>query len=225
MSEAGSTTDQPKKILVVDDHDLILNGTIVLIQREYPDAKIVTEKSAQNVLETIATLQPDLVVLDLFLPPTPTEAAQSDTGIQLIKEILARYPTLNIAIQSSRPNVLVRIKSDIDKHMGGFTVIDKAISGEDMILRVKWALQGVTHTRELRHGKGIDVKPEWLPILNLAFQEGLQDKEIARRMNLAERTVRNYWNKLQDALGVYPDEHKNLRIATEIRAREEGLID
>jgi hypothetical protein len=37
--------------------------------------------------------------------------------------------------------------------------------------------------------------------------------------------VRHYWNKVQDALGVYPDEGKNIRIQTQIRAREEGLID
>lgn len=77
--------------------------------------------------------------------------------------------------------------------------------------------------RELR--TGLTIKPEWLQVLRLAFQDGLQDKAIAEQMNVAERTVRHYWNKVQDALGVYPDPGKNIRIQTEIRAREEGLID
>ncbi|MEO1352887.1 MAG: LuxR C-terminal-related transcriptional regulator, partial [Cyanobacteria bacterium J06635_15] len=68
-------------------------------------------------------------------------------------------------------------------------------------------------------------RPEWLEVLQLAFREGLQDKAIAEKMSISERTVRHYWTKVQDALGVYPNAGKNIRIQTEIRSREEGLID
>jgi DNA-binding NarL/FixJ family response regulator len=64
-----------------------------------------------------------------------------------------------------------------------------------------------------------------MEVLRLAFKEGLMDKAIADEMKVAERTVRHYWTKVQDALGVYPEAGKNIRIQTEIRAREEGLID
>jgi DNA-binding NarL/FixJ family response regulator len=68
-----------------------------------------------------------------------------------------------------------------------------------------------------------------LEVLRLAFEEGLQDKAIAQRMCVAERTVRHYWTKIQDVLGIYPEdskqEGKNIRIETEIRARQAGLID
>jgi DNA-binding NarL/FixJ family response regulator len=93
-----------------------------------------------------------------------------------------------------------------------------------MLDKVAWALQGIIYTpKDMR--TVLEVKPEWLKVLQLAFQEGLQDKAIAERMNVSERTVRHYWTKVQDALGVYPDPGKNIRIQTEIRAREEGLID
>ena len=72
---------------------------------------------------------------------------------------------------------------------------------------------------------GIEVKPEWLEVLKLAFKDGLQDKAIAEQMNVSERTVRHYWTKIQDVLEVYPDEGKNVRIQTEIYARQVGLID
>ena len=61
--------------------------------------------------------------------------------------------------------------------------------------------------------------------LTLAFEEGLQDKAIAESMSISERMVRHYWSKLQDALNIYPEEGKNIRIQTEMRARAEGLID
>jgi len=86
------------------------------------------------------------------------------------------------------------------------------------------ALKGVTHTKDLKMPRG-EIKPEWLEVLNLAFEEELEDKGIADRMNLSLRTVRHYWTKVQDVLGIYPEDGKSLRIQTEKRAREEGFID
>ena len=49
-------------------------------------------------------------------------------------------------------------------------------------------------------------------------------------MNIAERTLRHYWTKIQDVLEIYPEADKkkdvrNLRILTQIRARKKGLMD
>jgi DNA-binding NarL/FixJ family response regulator len=49
-------------------------------------------------------------------------------------------------------------------------------------------------------------------VLSLAFEKGLQDKYIAEEMYVSERMVRHYWSKLQDALKVYREEGKNIRI-------------
>ncbi|GAA6615139.1 cysteine peptidase family C39 domain-containing protein [Scytonema sp. NUACC26] len=129
-------------------------------------------------------------------------------------------------VQSAHARTLVRIRPDIDTHKGGFTVADKSLSSKEMLIRVDWALQGLTHTKDIKgiHG-GLEIKPEWLKVLTLAFEQGLQDKALAEKMCVSERMVRHYWNKLQDALNVYPEEGKNIRIQTEMRAREEGLID
>ena len=95
-----------------------------------------------------------------------------------------------------------------------------------MLTRVDWALQGLTHTKDIKGiHSGLEIKPEWLQVLNLAFEQGLQDKVIAKNMCISERMVRHYWSKLQDALSIYPEEGKNIRIQTEIKARAAGLID
>jgi DNA-binding NarL/FixJ family response regulator len=137
---------------------------------------------------------------------------------------MKNYPTLNLVVQSSYVKALVRIKPDMDAHEGGFTVADKGLSSQEMLKRIDLALKGVTHTKDLKMPSG-EVKPEWLEVLNLAFEEGLEDKVIAERMRIAPRTVRHYWTKVQDVLGVYPEDGKSLRIQTEKRAREEGFID
>lgn len=93
-----------------------------------------------------------------------------------------------------------------------------------MLKLVDWALKGINYTpKEMR--TRLELKHEWLDVLKLAFDEGLQDKAIAERINVTESSVRNYWRKLQDVLEVYPQEGKNMRIETIQRARQEGLLD
>lgn len=214
------------KILVIDDHESVLGGTLDVLRRQYPNVEILTAQNAQDAQEQVEKFQPALVVMDLSIPEKPGTPARTDTGIQLLRSLMKNYPTLNLVVQSAHVRTLVRIRPEIDAHKGGFTVADKSLSSKEMLTRVNWALQGLTHTKDIKGmHSGLEVKPEWLTVLTLAFQEGLQDKAIAERMRVSERMVRNYWTKAQDVLGVYPEEGKNVRIQTEMRAREEGLID
>ena len=216
-----------RKILVVDDHELMLDGTLDVLRKQYPEAEIITVQTAQDALHQVQNSQPDLAVVDLSIPEKPGMTAQIDTGIQLLEKLMKIYPFLNLMVQSSYVKALVRIRHDIDNHQGGFVVADKGLSKKEMLTRVNLALQLATHTKDL--GRKIEVKPEWVEVLRLAFEEGLTDRAIADRMIVAERTVRNYWTKVQDVLGIYPEDSKkdgkNIRIETEIRARVEGLIN
>lgn len=214
------------KILVIDDHELVIGGTIDILQKHYPNAEIVTAQTAQDTLKQIENFSPDVIVMDLSIPEQTGENARTDVGLQLLKKLMKKYPEINFVVQSAHARTLVRIKQEIDSHKGGFTVADKSLSRQEMLTRVNWALQGLTHTKDIKSIQvGLEFKPEWLKVLELAFQEGLQDKAIADRLNVSERMVRHYWNKVQDTLNVYPEEGKNIRIQTEMRAREEGLID
>ena len=212
------------RILVIDDHTMVLGGTTTALKTHYPDAELYTAQNAQQGLEQVKVINPDVIIIDLSMPEKIGEVAKVDTGIQLLRQIMNDYPHLNIVVQSAHVKSLIRIKSAIAGHEGGFTIADKGLSMQEMLTKVDWAMQGVVFTpKEMRNG--IEMKAEWLEVLHLAFGEGLQDKMIAERIRVAERTVRHYWSKIQDVLDVYPDEGKNIRIQTEKRAREEGLID
>jgi DNA-binding NarL/FixJ family response regulator len=225
-SVMGDKNQKPvkQKILVVDDHEAVLNGTVSALRQAYPEADILTAQTAQAGQEQIKNVSLDLLVMDLSMPEKTGEAAKTETGIQLLRELMQKYPTLNIVVQSAYTKALVRLKPAINLHEGGFTIADKSLPLREMLTKVDWALQGLVYTpREMR--TGLELKPEWLQVLKLAFEQGLQDKTIAEKMNVSERTVRHYWTQVQDALSVYPDTGKNIRIQTEMRAREEGLID
>lgn len=213
-----------QQLLVVDDHEAVLNGTVSALEKAYPDADIRVAQTAQETLHSLSARVPELVVIDLSIPAASGEPSRPETGIQLLRSLMQQHPELNIVVQSAHVKSLVRLKPTIDVHQGGFTIVDKILPLQETLTKVDWALQGLIYTpKDMR--TGLEVKPEWLQVLHLAFHEGLQDKAIAEQMNVSERTVRHYWTKVQDALGVYPDAGKNIRIQTEIRAREEGLID
>jgi DNA-binding NarL/FixJ family response regulator len=214
------------KFLVIDDHESVLNGTVEILRKNYPSAEFNTATNASYAVEQVLICQPDLLIMDLSIPEKVKMTAKVDTGIQLLKVLMNNYLHLNFVIQSVHARTLVRIRPFIDNHQGGFTIADKSLSTQEMLTRVDWALQGLTHTKDIKGiHSGLEVKPEWLKVLNLAFEEGLQDKAIAENMCISERMVRHYWSKLQDVLNIYPEEGKNIRIQTEIKARKEGLID
>ncbi len=232
--------NSPRKrtFIVVDDHESVLKGTIAILQTYYPDAELLEAQHGQHAQELVQSLRPDLVLSDLSIPLNFGTEAQLENGLNFLRWLMENYPTINILVQSAHVRTLVRLKSAIASHQGGFAVADKSLPLKDMMRRVDLVLDGGSFTPpEIR--SGIEIKSEWLKVLTLAFQEGLQDKAIAIRMNVAERTVRHYWTKIQDVLEVYPAEKdatkekdqiqekdlKNIRIQTELRAREEGLID
>ncbi|BAY22244.1 two-component response regulator [Calothrix sp. NIES-2100] len=213
-----------QKILVVDDHESVLYATVNVLKQQYPEAEIFQTQTVKSALKELENVTFDLIIVDLAMPETMGGTAQPDNGIQLLKTLMRQYPTLNIVVQTANYRALVRLKAAISNHEGGFTVADKSVPMSEMLTKVDWSLKGLHNTpREIR--SGLELKPEWLEVLQLACKEGLQDIAIAKRMNIGERTVRHYWTKIYDVLGVYPDKGKNLRIQAEIRAREEGLID
>jgi DNA-binding NarL/FixJ family response regulator len=218
------------KFFLIDSHEIFLGGTIEFLRSQYPQAEIITFSSAENVLHEVSISQPDLVVMDIYLPEKPDSMSRNHTGMQLLRNLMNSYPKLNIVIQSTHIQTLVRMRHEIDAHLGGFTIVEKSLSSNEMLTRVSWALQGLTHTKDIRGAySDLEFKPEWMRLLSLAFQDGLQDKAIAKHICVSERMVRHYWDKLQDALGLdcedLKTQGKNIRIMTQIRAREAGLID
>jgi DNA-binding NarL/FixJ family response regulator len=213
-------------ILIVDDHPLMLSSINALVQTQFPDAEITTVTTANAAREKLKSVAQDfqLVLADLSIPNVPQELAKSETGLELLREIMRLYPDLNLMVYSSNVKVLVQLKHQIDNHQGGFTIADKILEAAEVQRRMQYAVDGITFTKEIR--KGLELKPEWLSTLQLAA-EGLQDKAISEKMNVTERAVRHYWTKLQDALEIYGkgNEQVNLRVLTLKKAREEGLID
>ncbi len=219
----AETTLPPLKILIVDDHRLLLDGTMALVCDRMPNAQINAAQTAQEALAQVDKELPNLAIVDLSIPELPGTEARIENGLQLLRQLMQIAPSLNLMVQSSNVRALIRLMPEIDSHQGGFTIADKSLPVEVWLTRLDWSLQGLTHTKDLQ--LGLEVKPEWLEVLRLAFESGLQDKAIAQTMHKSERMIRHYWSKLQNVLEIYPEPGQNVRALTQIRAREQGLLD
>jgi len=219
-----------QKFFIIDSQHLWVDATIKVLRSRYPQAEIITAANAIDFLNQLSIYKPDLVVMDISLAEKHGEIPLVNTGMQLLKKIMLNHPRLNIVVQSAHIKKLVRIKPEIDARIGGFTVADKNLSTAEFLRRVEWSLHELINTKDIPYiNSASQVKPEWLRLLDLAFGEGLQDRIIAKHICVSERMVRHYWERVQDALDMDCDElkhqGKNLRIVTQIRAREVGLID
>lgn len=56
------------KFIVIDDHQLLLDGTLNMLRRQYPEAEIFTAQTAQMAIEQVEKAKPDLVVMNLSIP-------------------------------------------------------------------------------------------------------------------------------------------------------------
>ena len=71
----------------------------------------------------------------------------------------------------------------------------------------------------------LKLDPQWLELLHLRFNCALTDRAIARKMGIRDRTIRNYWVRIQEALNIIEHPDKDIRVQIELKARELRLID
>lgn len=84
------------RILVVDDHSVVRQGIITLLEDE-EDILIVGEASdGDEVLESVKTYSPDVVLLDLTMPRM--------SGLDAIKALVPAYPVVKILVFSMHNN-------------------------------------------------------------------------------------------------------------------------
>src|SRR3982750_3330308 len=92
MNSNPAPSPVKRRIFVVDDHPIVRQGLMQLINAE-TDLEIVGQgEDAYVALKLIRQLKPDLTLLDISLKDTG--------GIELLKELRAQEPDLRVLILS-----------------------------------------------------------------------------------------------------------------------------
>jgi DNA-binding NarL/FixJ family response regulator len=186
------------RVLLVDDHPMIRQGLADLINDE-PNMEICGEAgTCREGLELIATLKPNLAIIDISLG--------DGDGIVLIKDIRARSPQVHLLVLSMHDE-LVYAQRAIRAGAAGYVM--KAEAAETVMAAIRCILAGkiyisvkVTNQmlRSIRAGYTADQSGK-APIERLTDRElqllrllgaGLKVREISRQLFISSKTVESH---------------------------------
>ena len=192
------------KVFLVDDHEVVRRGLIDLLSAD-PELEVIGEAgSVAQALARIPALQPDVAVLDVRLP--------DGNGIELCRELLSRLPDLRCLMLTS----FTSDEAMLDAILAGASgYVVKDIKGMELAEAIKEVgagrslLDNRAAAALMAKLRGAAEKSD--PLAGLSDQErvlldllgeGLTNKQIAARMFLAEKTVKNYVSRLLAKLGM-----------------------
>ncbi|WP_163549340.1 response regulator [Candidatus Frankia nodulisporulans] len=191
-------------VFLLDDHEIVRNGLRQTLER-HEDIKVVGEAGlAAEALRRIPALRPTVAILDGRLP--------DGSGIDVCRDIRSDFPDIACLILTSYDDDEA-LFSAIMAGAAGYVL--KEIRGNDLVGAVRTVAAGqsllspsVTRRvlSRLREGPREDpvlalLNPREREILGL-IAEGLTNRQIAGRVHLAEKTVKNYVSGILDKLGL-----------------------
>ncbi|MET8778615.1 response regulator transcription factor [Nocardia sp. NPDC004654] len=193
------------KVFLVDDHHIVRRGVADLIGAE-SDMDVVGEAgSISQALARIPALQPDVAVLDVRLP--------DGNGIELCRELLDQRPELRCLMLTSFTDeqamldaILAGASGYVVKDIGTTDLVDaiRDVGAGKSLLDNRAAAALMAKLREEAEAKSgplAGLTDQERVLLGL-LGEGLTNRQIAQRMFLAEKTVKNYVSRLLTKLGV-----------------------
>lgn len=190
------------RVFLLDDHEIVRRGIADLINGE-PDLEVVGEGAtvAQGISRVAATL-PDIAVLDVHLP--------DGSGIDACREIRSANPAVRCLIFTAYDDDEA-VRSAVLAGAAGYVLKD--IRGQGLLDSIRRVAAGETliSAAVVRGIVSKIAEPQANPLANLTEREnqvlaliadGLTNRQIGERLELAEKTVKNYVSGLLAKLGM-----------------------
>lgn len=193
------------RVLIADDQTLFRVGLARLLEED-PRVDIVGEAAdGAEAVRMAGTIKPDVVLMDLKMPNVD--------GIEATRQIVASYPDVKVLLlttfeadnhviqalkagasgyilKDSRPDSII---SSLLAVMAGERVMASAVAN-----RVLEMLTGTTTPKEFYDG----LTGREIEILKL-LAGGMANKQIAFKLKISEKTVRNHVSNMYEKLNIY----------------------
>jgi DNA-binding NarL/FixJ family response regulator len=199
-------SDDRHRVLIVDDHPLIRQGLVQLLNEERGIEVCGEAGNGREALELAAAVKPELLILDLRLPDRD--------GIDLISDLKAHDPGLLILVLTMRDEQVYAERA-LSAGAAGYVMkghspdvvlaaINRVLDGqvylsEEMTAAVLKRFAGHGHPEQI---SSIDLlSRRELQVMSLIGQ-GLGPKEIGKEMHISVRTVETHRENIKIKLGL-----------------------
>jgi NarL family two-component system response regulator LiaR len=209
---------KPIRILVADDHPVVRDGLVAMLATQ-ADFEVVAEAgSGREAVEKAASLQPDLVLLDLEMPDMD--------GVEALKTIQRRYPSMRALVFTAfdtDERILGAIRAGAQGYLLKGAPREELFHAIRVVSRGGSLLQPVVASKLLQHmSQGTLQAPALtqreLEVLALLGQ-GKSNREIAEALVISERTAKFHVSSILSKLGA------NNRTEAVSIAVQQGLIE
>jgi two-component system response regulator DevR len=206
MTDRPAEQSAPVRILIADDHEVVRIGLAALLDRQ-PGFRVVAEASSGDEAVRLARRdRPDVVVMDIRMP--------DGSGIEACRTITAELPETPVIMLTSYADADALFAA-IDAGASGYVL--KRVGSTELVDAVRTVAAGgslldpaVTRSvlDRLRNASRLE---EAGAFADLTEQErrvlahvanGASNRDIAARMALAEKTVRNYVSSILSKLAL-----------------------
>ena len=192
------------KVFVVDDHELVRKGLIDLIDAEEDLLVVGSAANCEEAVVNFAALDADVAVLDVRLP--------DGNGIELCRELISLKPELKVLMLTSFQDDEALLGAVLGGAVG---YLIKDIKNLELLASIRKVAAGESFldtklissvTNRLRENKNpaseiYELTDQEQRVLEF-IGEGMTNREIAKNMFLAEKTVKNYVSSLLRKLGL-----------------------
>jgi two-component system response regulator DevR len=192
----SSDAQRPLRLLVVDDHEVVRQGLVALLDRREGFEVVAQAGSVAEAIDGAARFEPDLVIMDVRLP--------DGSGIEACREIRTARPATRVIMLTSYPDEEAVLSAII---AGASGYLLKQVRGRDLVSALEAVGRGeslldpavtekvLERVRRIATGAAsdelADLTSQERKIL-LLVAEGKTNKEIAAEIYLSDKTVKNY---------------------------------
>lgn len=204
------------RIVICEDNVLLREGLTRLLDDSGHEV-VVALPDAENLADTVAETAPDLVILDVRLPPSFT-----DEGIRAAVALRAESSRLPILVLSQY--VEERYATDLISRSGGalgYLLKDRVADIEEFLASAESVALGGTVldpevvgqllTRRSRDSRMERLTPREREVLAL-MAEGRSNQAIARALHISEGSVEKHVSAVFIKLDLEPDTDGNRRV-------------
>lgn len=192
------------RIVIADDHMMIREGLKIMLNVQRDMEVVGTVGNGQQAYELIGELRPDIILLDISMPP-------GESGMVTAGRIHADYPDTKIimltmyddreyllyTVQTGASGYILKNASEKDLLDGIRTVFDGGVYiSNDML---PYLVQGFVQRNKQDTGGLLNLSEREVEVLTL-IAKGYGNKEIGEKLYISVKTVESYRTKIMTKL-------------------------